>query len=169
MLDATILGRRAGLLLQMNGATMDDLYEAQAVLEPRAAGLAATRRTKSDLSTLRELIERARRVEDVADFAPIAVEFHIALVKASKNKTLTILVEMLHSLALELYRARVTLLRPIGEKVRTSSVELYEHVVDRIAAKDAAGAEKVWGDERRALEAALGRLASDQGIALYRQ
>ncbi len=167
-IDVSVLGRRAGLLLQMSGATMDDLYEAQAVLEPKAAGLAALRRTKADLTTLRELIERARRVTDVADFGPIAVEFHVALVRASKNKTLTLLIEMLHSLALELYRARTTLLRPIGEKVRTASVELYEHVLERIEARDAAGAEKVWGDERRALEAALGRLASDLGVALYR-
>ncbi len=166
-IDVSVLGRRAGLLLQMSGATMDDLYEAQAVLEPKAARLAATRRSKADLRALRELIERAHRVTDVVDFSPIAVEFHVALVRASKNKTLTLLIEMLHSLALELYRARITLLRPIGDKVRTASVELYEHVVDRIEARDAGGAEKVWGDERRALEAALGRLASDQGVALY--
>jgi len=147
---------------------MDDLYEAQAILEPKAAAVAALRRSKSDLATLRGLIERARKVTDVADFGPIAVEFHVALVRASKNKTLSLLVEMLHSLALELYRARIGLLRPIGDKVKTSSIELYEHVVDRLEARDAAGAEKVWGEERRALEAALGRLASDHGVELYR-
>jgi GntR family transcriptional regulator, transcriptional repressor for pyruvate dehydrogenase complex len=167
-IDVTVLGRRAGLLLQMSGTTMDDLYQAQAVLEPGAVALAAKRRTKADLAALRELIERARNVTDVADFGPIAVEFHIALVRASKNKTLTLLVEMLHSLALELYRERTTLMRPIGEKLRTSSVELYEHVVERLEARDADGAEKVWGEERAALEAALGRLASDQGVVLYR-
>jgi len=75
---------------------------------------------------------------------------------------------MLHSLLIELYRTRMTLLRPIGEKVRTSSIELYEHVLARIEARDAAGAERVWGEERGALEAALGRLASDQGVELYR-
>jgi DNA-binding FadR family transcriptional regulator len=147
---------------------MDDLYEAQAVLEPKAAALAAKRRTKSDLALLRGLIERAREVEDVADFGPIAVEFHLALVRASKNKTLSMLTEMLHALAHELYRERMTLLRPIGEKVRTASIELYEHMVERLEARDAAGAEKVWGEERPALEAALGRLASDQAITLYR-
>ena len=167
-IDASVLGRRAGLLLQMSGATIDDLYEAQAVLEPKAARLAATRRTKSDLATLRKLLDGARALTDVADFAPIAVEFHVALVRASKNKTLTMLVEMLHSLALELYRTRMTMLRPIGEKVRTSSIELYEHVLERLEVRDGAGAERVWGEERGALEAALGRLASDQGVELYR-
>jgi len=166
-MDASMLARRAGLHLQRSGATYDDLYEAQAVLEPRAVGLAAKRRTKADLATLRELIEQARRVTDVADFGPIAAGFHVALVRASKNKTLTMFAETLHSLTRELYRARTALLRPIGERVKTASVELYEHVVDRIEARDAAGAEKVWGEERPALEAALGRLASDQGIVLY--
>ena len=167
-IDVAVLGRRAGLLLQMNGATMDDLYQAQAVLEPKAAALAAKRRTKADLTTLRELIESARNLTDVADFGPIAVDFHIAIVRASKNKTLTMIVEMLHALALELYRERLTILRPIGEKVRAASIELYEHMVERLEARDAEGAEKVWGEERTALEAALGRTASDQGVTLYR-
>jgi GntR family transcriptional regulator, transcriptional repressor for pyruvate dehydrogenase complex len=167
-IDVTVLGRRAGLLLQMSGATLDDLYEAQAVIETKAVALAAKRRTKADLAVLRNLVDQARSVADVADYAPIAVEFHLALVRASKNKTLTLLSEMLHTLALELYRARMTLLRPIGEKLRNASAELYEHMVERIEAKDAAGAEKVWGEERPALEAALGRLASDQGIEIYR-
>ena len=168
-IDVAVLGRRAGLLLQMSGATMDDLYQAQAVIEPKAAALAAKRRTKADLATLRELIDRARNVTDVADFGPIAVEFHIGIVRASKNKTLTMIAEMLHALALDLYRERLTLLRPIGEKVRAASIELYEHVVERLEARDADGAEKVWGEERTALEAALGRTASDQGVMLYRQ
>ena len=167
-IDVTVLGRRAGLLLQVGGATMDDLYEAQAAIEPKAAALAAKRRSKADLAALRNLIEQARNVVDVADFGPIAAEFHIALVRASKNKTLSMVAEMLHAIALELYRERTSLLRPIGDKVRNASVELYERMVDRLEAKDAAGAEKVWGEERPALEAALGRLATDQGIALYR-
>ncbi len=167
-MDASVLARRAGLHLQRSGATHHDLYEAQAVIEPGAVGLAAKRRTKADIAALRELIEQARQVTDVADFGPIAAEFHIALVRASKNKTLTMFVETLHTLTRELYRARTALLRPIGERVQTASVELYEHVVDRIEARDAAGAEKVWGEERSALEAALGRLANDEGIVLYR-
>ncbi|MGH7863530.1 MAG: FadR/GntR family transcriptional regulator [Candidatus Binataceae bacterium] len=167
--DSSVLARWAGLHLQRRGATYHDLYEAQAVVEPKAVGLAAKRRTKADLVSLRELIEQARQVTDVADFGPIAAEFHIALVRASKNQTLTMFAEMLHTLGRELYRARTALLRPIGEKIKTTSVELWERVVDRLEARDSAGAEKVWGEERSALEAALGRLASDRGIVLYHQ
>jgi len=75
--------------------------------------------------------------------------------------------EMLHSLMRDLYRARIAMLRPIGEKLKLDSLALYEHVLERIEARDAAGAARVWGEERSALEAALGRLASDQGIELY--
>jgi DNA-binding GntR family transcriptional regulator len=90
-----------------------------------------------------------------------------ALVRASKNKTLTMFVETLHALTRQLYRAQIARLRPIGEKVKASSVELYEHVLERIEARDADGAEKVWGEERSALEKALGRLATDQRNVLY--
>lgn len=166
-MDASVLARRAGLHLQRSGATYRDLYEAQAVIEPGAVALAARRRTKADLAVLRELIDQARRVTDVADFGPIAAEFHIALIRASKNKTLTMFAATLHSLIRDLYRERTAMLRPIGEKVKAASVALYQHVLERIEARDAAGAAQVWGEERSALEAALGRLASDQGIVLY--
>lgn len=166
--DVSVLARRAGLVLQMNGTTWEDLYEAQFVIEPVAVGLAATRRTKADLAALRELIERARQVVDVADFAPIAAGFHVALVRASKNKTLTMVAEMLHELALELYRTRMIALRPIGEKVRAASVEIYERVTDRIEARDRAGAEKLWGKDRPALSEALERShPDDRNLSIY--
>ena len=166
--DASVLARRAGLLLQMNGATWEDLYEAQFVIEPRALRLAATRRTRADLAALEELVEQARQVVDVADFASIAAAFHVALVRASKNKTVTMIAEMLHDLTLELYRTRLIALRPIGEKVKASSVELYEAVIDRLEARDGAGAEKLWGKDRPALNAALERLhPADRSLAIY--
>jgi len=165
--DASLLARRAGLHLQRSGATWRDLYEAQAVMEPRTVALAAKRRTKMDLEVLRDLIKQARKIEDVADFGPIAAEFHMALIRAAKNKTLIMFGEMLHTLTRDLYRARIAMLRPIGEKLKTDSIALYEHVLERIEMRDAAGAAQVWGEERSALEAALGRLAIDQGIELY--
>jgi GntR family transcriptional repressor for pyruvate dehydrogenase complex len=166
-MDVSVLARRAGLHLQRSGATWKDLYEAQAVIEPGAVALAARRRSRADLAALRDLIEQARRVDDVADFGPIAAEFHVALIRASKNKTLIMFGETLHALTRDLYRARVAMLRPIGEKLKADSVALYEHVLERIESRDAAGAARVWGEERSALEAALGRLAIDRGIELY--
>src|SRR5882724_9401357 len=111
--DASMLTRRAGLLLQMNGTTWEDLYEAQFVIEPRAVRLAATRRTRADLAILEDWVEQARRVVDVVDFAPIAAGFHVALMRASKNKTITLVAEMLHDLTIALYRTRMISLRPV--------------------------------------------------------
>ena len=70
--DASVLARQAGLHLQRNGATWEDLYEAQFVIEPRAVRLAASRRTRSDLAILEELVDRARQVVDVAEALPLA-------------------------------------------------------------------------------------------------
>ncbi len=165
--DASKLGRRAGLLLRRSGATYEDLYEAQSAIEPRAVALAATRRTKADLDILRGLIERAHELADPVDFGPIAAEFHLALVRASKNKTLTLMAEMLHVLALELYRDSMAAGRSIGHKVRKESIRLYERVVEKIGAQDAEGAEQLWDTERTALRDALLRLASARGIVVY--
>lgn len=165
--DASNLGRRAGLLLQISGATYEDLYEAQSAFEPRAVALAATRRTKADLEILRGLIKRACQLTDPVEFGPIAAEFHLALVRASKNKTLTLIAEMLHVLALELYRASMVASRPIGRTAQRESIRLYERLLEKMAARDAEGAEQLWGTERPALTAALRSFASDQGIVMY--
>jgi hypothetical protein len=59
-------------------------------------------------------------------------------------------------------------MRPITQKVIDASVELYESVVDRIEARDAVGAEKVWSEDRPKLSAVVKRLAAnDRDFAIY--
>jgi len=148
-------------------AHVEDLYEAQFVIELRAVRLAASRRTRSDLAILEELVDRARQVwtwPTSPRSRPASTSCSFGL----EEQDLTMVAEMLHDLTLELYRTRLISLRPIGEKVRASSVQLYEAVIDRIEARDGAGAEKLWGKNRPALNAALERLhPDDRGLAIY--
>ena len=56
----SVAARYVGLLLQVQGTTIADVYEARMVLEPACARLLARRRTKQDLADLNACIEELR-------------------------------------------------------------------------------------------------------------
>lgn len=92
--------RALGFTLQSRNATLRDVYEARAALEPAAARLAAqsSSNTKSGL-VLRQQIERERDLlTDRPKLASAMAEFHRLLVQESGNKTLLLIAEALHSL-----------------------------------------------------------------------
>ena len=56
--DVAVAARYVGLLLQVTRTTIADVYEARMVIEPAAAGLLASRRTRKDLDDLNGCIDR---------------------------------------------------------------------------------------------------------------
>src|SRR3954451_21022363 len=54
--DVAVATRSVGLLLQVHGTTIDDVYQARMICEPACARLLAGRRTEQDLSDLREVL-----------------------------------------------------------------------------------------------------------------
>jgi DNA-binding GntR family transcriptional regulator len=70
-----------------------DLFEARALVEPRAVELAAQRRTSDDLGELERVIRLQERSTDPADLARLNYDFHVALAAAAHNSTLGAVVE----------------------------------------------------------------------------
>jgi len=65
---------------------LGDLAEIRLVVEPRAAALAAVRRSEADLAELRQSIDRMRReASDSVGFADADLALHIAVANASGN------------------------------------------------------------------------------------
>lgn len=84
-----------GLTLQSQGATLHDLAQARAVLEPACAGFAASRDAKTRkqiVKKLDELIDENETLlgEDYA-FTESALRFHAAVVELSGNVTVSLL------------------------------------------------------------------------------
>jgi DNA-binding GntR family transcriptional regulator len=75
-----------------------DIYETRIVLESRAAGVAAERRTSLDLMAMRRAVERAHRVgtDDPYAMAETNREFHRTVWRASHNESLIDLLERLN-------------------------------------------------------------------------
>jgi len=66
-----------------------EVREAQRAIEPVTASLAARRATSDECARLRALIGEARAArEDPAAFTDLALEFHLAIADASRNRVL---------------------------------------------------------------------------------
>jgi DNA-binding FadR family transcriptional regulator len=69
-----------------------DLFELRAIVEPAAAGLAATRRDRADLAAIRASLALMRRHSLATDRGRAADrEFHTAILAATKNDALQVL------------------------------------------------------------------------------
>jgi DNA-binding FadR family transcriptional regulator len=89
--DADVLARTFEGILARKGALLADVIAARRIVEPAAAELAAQHATEDDLAALDAILARQEANEgSVAEIA-INPEFHLALVDASHNKTLILL------------------------------------------------------------------------------
>jgi DNA-binding FadR family transcriptional regulator len=87
------------LLLQLQGATIADVYEVRRMLEPSAARLAAERAPRQAARALEAVIEEEERVVDRSQsLGAHAMRFQETLVDLSGNPALVLLVRLLHDL-----------------------------------------------------------------------
>jgi DNA-binding FadR family transcriptional regulator len=95
--DGRVAATYAGLLLQYQGATIADVYEARTALELTAVAMLARRRTTTDLRRLEEAItEGEALLGDPAAFGRHDAVVHRLLVDLTGNETLEVLVGMLY-------------------------------------------------------------------------
>jgi GntR family transcriptional repressor for pyruvate dehydrogenase complex len=90
--DAGVTARHAALVLQLQGTTLEDVFEARAIIEPAAVRLIAKRQPDGALAKLRQCHEEERRViGDPVAYPLAAARFHEQIIELSGNRTLTLL------------------------------------------------------------------------------
>jgi DNA-binding FadR family transcriptional regulator len=98
-----LVSRYAGYVLQSQGTTIADLYEARLAVEPHVVRRLATSPNPAAIKKLRAEVERQKLLlnqERFTDYIVSVAEFHRVLVAVTGNKTLRFLNElMLHLLA----------------------------------------------------------------------
>jgi GntR family transcriptional regulator, transcriptional repressor for pyruvate dehydrogenase complex len=153
--DPLVAARHVGLLLQLQGTTVQDVYEARMVTEPVCAGMVARVRTKDDIVELRQVIEELRstvnagfeKVPDIAAWSRKTYRFHELILQKCGNKTLAVQGAVLADIVdAHLQQA---LAKGLGQHVNVSgryqkTLRSYSKLIDLIEAKDADGAEKHW-------------------------
>jgi len=98
-----VAARYFGFLLQAAGTTIGDLYQARSIIEPAAAGLLATSRTKQDITALEnclqdleEMVSGAGDDRGVEAWGQAAQRFHELVVDLAGNQTLALQTRVLH-------------------------------------------------------------------------
>lgn len=96
--DPMVAARHVGLLLQLQGTTIQDVYEARMVSEPYCARLLAQVRTDQDLDDLKAVLTQletlvAGGVEatpDLSQWSGVTYRFHELILQRCGNKTLAV-------------------------------------------------------------------------------
>ncbi|GAB2455598.1 FadR/GntR family transcriptional regulator [Nocardioides hungaricus] len=144
------------LMLTAGDVTALELFEVRYALEPRAAAMAADRRTKSDLSEIREIFERSKAPGiDGAEFVRLDFEFHNRIAQASNNRLLRRLYEQIgphHAI----YSEKVIEIPGRMER----ACEGHQQILNAITQSDAEGARQAALEHLRSAERDLAIEAS---------
>lgn len=143
----SVAARYAGLILQYQGTTLRDVYDARAVLEAPAAAAVARRHTKDDIRRLRELLESHEQVaHDPASAVAAHNKFHALIVELSGNETLTLLSEVVQEIISQANLHRAAVDTGTAELIRADrkTAKTHAQLIDLIEAGDAEGAEDLW-------------------------
>lgn len=144
-----LAARHVALLLQVQGATLADVYEARLLIEPSAARLAAERAAKPAAKALRAIIaEEEQALGDADAFSHAAIRFQERLVEVSGNRTLGLLTDMLRDLVEMQRRAGVARNNtyPDRQGVRRKVVDAHRRLTDLIEGGKGHQAETQWRD-----------------------
>jgi GntR family transcriptional regulator, transcriptional repressor for pyruvate dehydrogenase complex len=151
--DVAVAARYVGLLLQVTGTTVADVQEARMVIEPAAAGLLASRRTRTDLDDLASCIAGLAALAE--DDEPLGggeawrqatQRFGDLIMERAGNRTLAVQAAVLREvMAMHLRTAGPrTADRPGTREEIRKTVKSYRKLVLLLDARDAEGAQRHW-------------------------
>jgi DNA-binding FadR family transcriptional regulator len=136
--DATF-GRTSALFFQATHATLADLIEARATIEPLMARIAAQRLTTDGAEALRAAVEDGKQAKELPGpkWSHASACFHTTIGRVSGNRILE-----LHAGSLvQIQTARHGPVFPIGD--RTGVLRVHGRIADAILARDGAESERL--------------------------
>jgi DNA-binding FadR family transcriptional regulator len=157
--DIAVAARHTALLMQLEGATVADLFEARLTLEPDAVRRLAEQRPPDAIRKLRELHERELTlVESVTGYPVHAAHFHEGLIELAGNNTLAVLGRLLLQIIEVQNRATFSRMPDAVDVARGAAVS-HGELVELIEAGDADAAVAQWRKHlEEAAEVAFERL-----------
>jgi DNA-binding FadR family transcriptional regulator len=151
-----IVARPAGLLLELAGATLADVYAARTEIEPPAARLLGERGDADAADELEALIPAIGNRPDAIGLANATAAFHRRMVELSGNTTLGIVAGMLHEITERSIRTAVIEADDeLTDAAYRRLVRSYAKLVDLVRAKDGPAAEAHWRRHMRGAGEAL--------------
>lgn len=152
--DVSVAARTVGLLLQMQGTTIDDVYEARMITEPPCGRLLAERRTQQDIDDLLAVVEKlkaetaARKpfVPDPDTWADLTYRFHELILQRCGNRTMAMQGAVLQDIVATHLRTKIARSSEDSDTPERyqRAIRSYRKFVTLVREQDGAGAEKHW-------------------------
>jgi DNA-binding FadR family transcriptional regulator len=151
--EVSVAVGRVGLLLQIQGATINDVYEARMISEPPCAGLLAQHRTDADIAKLTQVVDElkaevaARKpfIPDPHVWSSLTYRFHQLIMEGCGNKTMAIQGAVLQDIVATHLRAKIAWRDDNDTDERFQrAIRSYAKLIRLVQAGDAAAAEKHW-------------------------
>ena len=150
--DRQTLARYAGLILEYEGVTLKDVYDARASLEtPMVARLAETRPKKA-IEELEAILAKERSVEPSQEAVDAHSEFHAAIARLSGNHSLQMVSEMFHHIIVKANRSLQPTSGPQAERALRRSAKTHRTVLDHIKSGEVDAAAALWDKHLRKAE-----------------
>lgn len=144
---AVVAARYAGLVLEFEGATLADVYEARVLVESPCAALLAKRRTAADLARLWAGVEHGEAlVDDRPRLIRHHTEFHALVVELAGNHTMNLLNGILRQIidTANIRRVDVDPADSSHDRAFGHGVKAHRKLVELIEAKDVERASALW-------------------------
>lgn len=143
----SVASRYAGFVLQSEGTTLADLYEARELIEPPAVGRLACTATPAQLADLRAVCDAADAIDsaDVTALAPHHKDFHTKLIDFSGSKTVALFSAMIEYMLEQMTGLIVDGLDPARvHDFAFHATTTHRRMVDILEAGDPVAAEEFW-------------------------
>jgi GntR family transcriptional regulator, transcriptional repressor for pyruvate dehydrogenase complex len=171
--DPQVAATYAGLLLQVQGVRLQDVYAARTVIESPAVSVVAAERSSAGIDRLRaNLTEFAELFErdgvEAEGLTELSADFHALLVELAGNQTLTLLSGMLRHIVDGANRTYVEAQGSEQARLKSFRATMKSHtrLVDLIEAGDATGADELWRRHLGEVDRLLGEGGPAAGTVL---
>ena len=147
-IDLAAAARQAGVYLQIEGATLQDVWQARTIIEPPAAGLLAASRNRAALAELEANIAAAREAAgtDLIRYADLTAEFSMLIVKHCGNKTIHLMAALIYDIIRRQHEnvTERTLARASVGKLRQENINGRINAVELMRSGSPEAAEHFW-------------------------
>ncbi|MDO9437526.1 FadR/GntR family transcriptional regulator [Hydrogenophaga sp.] len=146
--DVGAVSRQVGVMLQIAGTTLQDVWLARTIIEPPAAGLLALRSEEPVLRELEANIAQAKEAArtDLIRYADLSAEFSLLITRHCGNNTLHLLASLIYDIIRRQHEhvTERTITRTSVDALRQESIKSRETAVAMMRKGNSAGVQKFW-------------------------
>lgn len=176
--ETSVAARNFGLLLQMSGTTLADVYAARKVLEPAAVEMLTQRKAPADVVDLKSaagalavLVNDGVDDADFHEWSAATFAFHDLIMERSGNNTIALVGAVLREVTTRHMARAVTTSTDHAEieKQFKATIRAFTKLTNLIESGDAAGAKEFWTThmDRAGRNMLWGDLANETVIDLF--